>query len=68
MLNIQEIRIIISALYEKAERREARLKVLDEESDDRVIALNDLNACDMLMERMKNMEVEKLKEMSEISR
>lgn len=68
MLNLPEIRVIISALYEKAERLEARLKVLDEESDDRVITLNDLNACDMLMERMKHMEVEKLKEMSEISR
>lgn len=68
MLNLPELRIIISALYVKAERLEARLKVLGEESDDRVIALNDLNACDMLMERMKGMEAEKLKEMREISR
>jgi hypothetical protein len=68
MFNLSEIRLIISALHQKAERLEARVNILDEESDDRMIAINDLNACDMLMERMKGMEAEKLKEMSEIAR
>jgi hypothetical protein len=65
-MNLPEIRLMIYSLGKTIESFEKDLEAADEDSDERGNLLNDLTLCDGLMDKLKQMEAQKVKDIQDL--
>ena len=65
-MNLTEIRLMIYSLGKTIESFEKDLEAADEDSDERGNLLNDLTLCDGLLDKLKQMEAQKVKDIQDL--